>query len=58
MAEAMGRLKAVRQLFNDCKPAATVSEFMAFWKACSEAEKTEFAQSAAKQLGLELTEAA
>lgn len=46
---------AVKAFFNkDSKRPVELPEMMEFWKACSAEEKVEFAQSAAKQLGVEL----
>lgn len=50
------RMSAVKQfLEKDTVRKIDTSEFMSFWKACSEEERQEFGVSAAKQLGLELT---
>ena len=52
----MTRLNAVKTfLGQDTSRPVTTVEFMEFWKACSEAERQEFGEQSAKQLGEELT---
>lgn len=49
------RMIAVKTFFeSNTNNKPTTTEFMSFWKACSEEERTEFGNSAAQQLGVEL----
>ncbi len=49
----MSRMHAVKQfLSNDTAKPVQTSEFMTFWKACSEVERAEFGNSAAEQIGV------
>ena len=50
----MNRLAAVRNFLQKDSRAVETTEFMQFWKACTEQERAAFAESAAKQLGVEL----
>lgn len=51
----MTRITAVKTfLAKDAPRPIEMSEMMAFWKACSEEERAECAQSAATQLGVTL----
>ena len=53
----MTRTVAVKSfLEKDSSRPITNTEFMAFWKVCTDTERQEFAVSAARQLGVELTE--
>jgi len=55
MADTVTRIAALKQFFNrDAARPCENTELMAFWKACTEEEKQEFAESAASQLGLTL----
>jgi len=51
----MTRVVALRSFFDQgTSRAVTSTEFMEFWKSLTPEEKTEYSQSAAKQLGVEL----
>lgn len=56
MEEKVTRINVVKRFFSEgsTKPVTT-PEFMEFWKVCSEAERQEFAESAAKRLGVVLS---
>jgi hypothetical protein len=55
MSEILSRMQAVkRYLETDTNNPPQTSEFMAFWKSCSEAERSEFGEQAARNLGVEL----
>jgi hypothetical protein len=50
--ENISRVGAVREfLGKDSSRPIDMKEMMAFWSACTEAEKVEFSESAARQLG-------
>lgn len=56
MPDIVTRAVAVkRYLERDAQPIAT-REMYDFWKSCSEAEKKQFGDFAAKALGLELSD--
>ena len=56
MEENMTRVVAVKTfLNNDTNRPVENKEMMDFWKSLTDAEKQEFSESAAKQLGVELT---
>jgi hypothetical protein len=54
MSEQVTRMQAVKRFLDDTPNKPQTSEFMTFWKACSESERAEFGESTARQLGLEL----
>lgn len=56
--EKVSRVVVLKNFFSTPEKPVANTEFMQFWKACSAAERQEFAEAAAKQLGVELEPAA
>ena len=57
MEQLMTPIGAIKTFFNtNTSRPVTVPEIMEFWKSCTPQEKREFAESAAKQLGVGLKE--
>lgn len=50
----MTRIAAVKAFFEKDAKKVESAEMMAFWRGCNEQERAEFAESAAKQLGITL----
>lgn len=50
----MTRIGVVKMFFEKDSTKVEATDMMAFWKACNEEERKEYAESAAKQLGVEL----
>lgn len=55
MSETMSRIGAVRAFLERDARKIETTEMMTFWKSLSDAEKIEFADGAAKELGVTLS---
>jgi hypothetical protein len=52
--QQMTRVQAIKTFLEKGAESISSTEFMAFWKVCSEDERIQFATVSASQLGVEL----